>query len=79
MVCATSTCDFKPKGNPSPEKDVSQKTEKIYPQMENREKMVDAWCEQGDGVFPRLYEENWTLSVMEDIESSNEGSLTIVG
>jgi hypothetical protein len=30
-------------------------------------------------VFPRLYEEIWTLSVMEDMESSNEGSLTIVG
>jgi hypothetical protein len=34
---------------------------------------------KGMGVFPRLYEENWTLSVMEDMESSNEGSLTIVG
>ena len=31
------------------------------------------------GVFPRPYEENWTLSVMEDMESPNEGSLTIVG
>ena len=41
--------------------------------------MVDPWCEQGNGVFPMLYEENWTLSVMEDMESSNEGSLTIVG
>jgi hypothetical protein len=41
--------------------------------------MVDAWCEQENGVFPRLYKENWTLSVMEDMESSNEGSLPIVG
>ena len=51
--------------------------------MENREKVVDAWWEQGNVVFPmamcRTYEENWTLSVMENMASSNEGSLTIVG
>jgi hypothetical protein len=28
---------------------------------------------------PCTYEENWTLGVMENIASSNEGSLTIVG
>ena len=30
-------------------------------------------------MFPRLFKENWTFSVMEDMESSNVGSLTIVG
>ena len=28
---------------------------------------------KGMRVFPLLYEENWTLNVMEDMESSNEG------
>ena len=40
-------------------------------------KLVGKWlmpdANKGMGAFPRLYEENWTLSVMEDMESSNEG------
>ena len=49
--------------------------------MENREKVVDAWWEQGNVVFPMCwtYKENWTFGVFEDMTSSNDGSLTIVG
>jgi hypothetical protein len=34
---------------------------------------------KGMGCFLGYNEKNWTLSVMEDMESSNEGSLPIIG
>jgi hypothetical protein len=69
---ALKKSNFQPRWKLSPEKDIYPKTEKIYPhKMENREKVV----------FPMwwTYEENWTLSVMEIMASSNEGFVTIVG
>ena len=37
------------------------------------------WCSMWLCAEHMTYEENWTLSVMENMASSNEGSLTIVG
>ena len=38
-----------------------------------REKEIDAWWEQGNLVFPMCwtYKENWTLSVLKNMASSN--------
>ena len=52
---------------------------KFIPKRKLGRKWLMHDANKGMGVFPRLYEENWTLNVMEDMESSNEGSLTIVG
>jgi len=73
--------NFKPKGIPSPEKDVSQKiVRKFIPKWKLGRKWLMHDANKGMGCFLGYMRKiGHLLSVMEDMESSNEGSLSIVG
>ena len=71
------------KGNPSPEKDVSsqKRVRKFIPKWKIGRKWLIHDANKGMGCFLSYMRKIGHLvnGVMEDMESSNEGSLTIVG